>query len=66
VPVSGAIIFNGQQYSSISAFALAAARTVNPKRQVCDGWKEVRATATACAEGAGDCAEGDGARWLLP
>jgi hypothetical protein len=39
---SGVITYNSEQYQSISSFALAAARSRNPSRQACDGWKEVR------------------------
>lgn len=35
-------MYAGDSYSSISSFALAAARSRNPQRQACDGWKEVR------------------------
>jgi hypothetical protein len=39
---TGAIVYAGEEHHSISAFALAAARSRNPARQACDGWKEVR------------------------
>lgn len=42
VSASGLITFGQEQYQSISSFALAAARSRNPARQACDGWKEVR------------------------
>lgn len=38
----GVITYEDEQYQSISSFALAAARSRNPNRQACDGWKEVR------------------------
>lgn len=38
----GIITYENDQYQSISSFALAAARSRNPNRQACDGWKEVR------------------------
>lgn len=42
VAANGIIAYNSEQYQSISSFALAAARSRNPNRQACDGWKEVR------------------------
>eukprot|EP00775_Hariotina_reticulata_P008015 gene8015-8213_t len=39
---TGVITYGSDQYQSISSFALAAARSRNPSRQACDGWKEVR------------------------
>lgn len=39
---TGVIRYNSDEYQSISSFALAAARSRNPARQACDGWKEVR------------------------
>jgi hypothetical protein len=39
---AGVITYGQEQYNSISSFALAAARSRNPNRQACDGWKEVR------------------------
>jgi hypothetical protein len=39
---AGVITYGQEQYQSISSFALAAARSRNPNRQACDGWKEVR------------------------
>lgn len=44
-PPAGVIVYAGDSYSSISSFALAAARSRNPQRQACDGWKEVRLNA---------------------
>jgi len=38
----GSIMYAGEEHHSISSFALAAARSRNPQRQACDGWKEVR------------------------
>ncbi|WIA17866.1 hypothetical protein OEZ85_009366 [Tetradesmus obliquus] len=42
VNAGGVITYGSEQYASISSFALAAARSRNPARQACDGWKEVR------------------------
>jgi hypothetical protein len=42
VNAAGVIAYGAEQYQSISSFALAAARSRNPARQACDGWKEVR------------------------
>jgi hypothetical protein len=42
VNAAGVITYGQEQYQSISSFALAAARSRNPNRQACDGWKEVR------------------------
>jgi len=42
VQPSGVILYAGEEHTSISAFALAAARSRNPQRQACDGWKELR------------------------
>jgi hypothetical protein len=42
VTESGTIRCASEEHGSISSFALAAARSRNPLRQACDGWKEVR------------------------
>jgi hypothetical protein len=42
VTPSGTIVLAGVEHGSISSFALAAARSRNPTRQACDGWREVR------------------------
>lgn len=42
VSSNGSITLGDDVYQSISSFALAAARSRNPGRQACDGWKEVR------------------------
>jgi hypothetical protein len=38
----GTIRYAGEEHGSISSFALAAARSANPARSSCDGWREVR------------------------
>lgn len=34
--------WGGQEYPSISSFALHVLKTRNPDRRACDGWREVR------------------------
>lgn len=41
-PAAGVLVWAGQEYPSISSFALHVLKTRNPERRACDGWREVR------------------------